>query len=136
MEISDKYFIRILIEKLKAAKDKLDEADNDLYDIKEINIIYNELKEYKEAKDELMKDLHGLTYEEMKERCSAMYGLIPFHYSVSEYQLGNMIKEQFGDHPDWKTDHPTYTIPVGNIKDDNVEDYVKEIAEKMKKGFK
>jgi len=66
----------------------------------------DELKEFREEYSKLIDEIKNdqLTYEEAQIRCDEMWGLVPAHILVSSRTLHTLMKEKYGDNPNWRYD--------------------------------
>ena len=92
----------------------------------------NDLKEFVKEEQRLFDDIPGLTYKEAKNRCDALWGLIPINYDVNSVRIDNLMYEKFHDDPDWKYGRVFYIQPE-DLKDSDVLSYMKKIQKKIQK---
>jgi len=75
------------------------EENLDKYKIEE-EILYKEIKEDK------------LTLTEARERCSKLWELIPTTMDLNPFALNNLMKEKYGNDPEFNKYTQTFTIPI------------------------
>jgi hypothetical protein len=95
----------------------------------------DDLKKYKEAESQLMHEIFGLelTYEQALERCKQLWELIPSNIDLNPVALNKLMKETYGNHPDFNKHGVTYKIVIGDLKDEDIDEYLKKVVEKIKK---
>ena len=100
------------------------------------------LSEYMTEEQKLMYEIlqDKLTFNEVIERCSKLWELIPYDVDLNPVGLDNLIKVKFGNDPEnWPKYKKTYPIKVGDIDESdeaNVVSYVQMVADNIKKNNK
>lgn len=93
--------------------------------MEEWEIKYNELKE--------LIPTSSLTEILQKQR--EMYDLIPNNISLNDYALCKAIEKRFKDTEEWRIHENKstrkYTIKVGNISEEEVNDYMEKIKKQI-----
>jgi len=92
------------------------------------------LEEYTKREKELINDLRNnsaLTCKKAQERCEELWELIPINYEVNSVMLNDLMYVRFHNDPDWNYSK-IYKIEVGNLKENEIIDYLKKIVNKFK----
>ena len=97
----------------------------------------DDLSQYYQAMEILMEDIRNnkISYEEALARSGEIWKLIPIQYEINPFGFNTLMREKYKNHPDWGKHVRRYTIEIGNIPDNEIESYVKGVAEKFKKDY-
>lgn len=92
------------------------------------------LNKYNKEERILINDLsqNKLTLTEARERCSKLWKLIPVDVDLNPIMLNNLMKEKFGNDPDWNKYCKTFKINVSDVDEEGVERYINAVATKFK----
>ena len=97
----------------------------------------DDLSQYYQAMEILMEDIRNnkISYEEALARSGEIWKLIPIQYEINPVAFYELMKEKYKNHPEWGKHERRYIIEIGNIPDNEIESYVKGVAEKFKKDY-
>ena len=87
-------------------------------------------KEERILYDEISQD--KLTFAEASERCKKLWDLVPVDVDVNPVRLNILMKEKYGNDPDWNKYSKTYRINVTNVDEESIERYINAVATKFK----
>jgi len=99
------------------------------------NEFESDLNKYYVEESILIKDIENnkLTLSEVRERCGKLFSLIPNNISLNPVRLENLIKEKYSNNPNYEKHTPTYIIDVGDIDENDIEEYIQNVVNKFKK---
>jgi len=100
-------------------------------EILEHDVLGNYHKLHKALYQDLLDD--KLTYVEAHERYKLMCDAIPVEFMINSFELNLLMKERFGNTPEWKSNNKVYKIDVGKMPPGEEEEYIKKIMKHFKK---
>jgi len=94
----------------------------------------DELKPIFEKVETLIEEINQkkYTYEEARNKCSEIYGMIPTTYHVNFIALNNAMDAAYPGVLD-DSFKRVFKIPVGNIPEEEIEKYVQKVVDNFKK---
>jgi hypothetical protein len=93
-----------------------------------------DLVKYNTEESILFDDIlnNKLSLNDARERCVKLWKLIPYDTDINPVRLNNLMKEKYGNELDFYKYSKIYTINVSNNDEISIEEYIINVANKIK----